>query len=113
VPWTEANHSTTTPRAVIGPNDNTMSYSDRWIENGDYVRLKNLQIGYTFPKSLLAKTKLIESCRIFAGAQNLLTLTKYSGFDPEISGGDILGKGNDDGHFPPVRSMNLGLQISF
>ena len=113
VPWTEANHSTTTPRAVIGPNDNTMSYSDRWIENGDYIRLKNLQVGYTFPKSLLAKTKLIESCRIFAGAQNLLTLTKYSGFDPEISGGDILGKGNDDGHFPPVRSMNLGLQISF
>ncbi len=113
VPWTEENHSTTTPRAVMGPNDNTMSYSDRWIENGDYVRLKNLQIGYTFPKSLLATTKLIESCRIFAGSQNLLTFTKYSGFDPEISGGDILGKGNDDGHFPPLRSINMGLQISF
>lgn len=113
VPWTEENHSTTTPRASVEPNQNILAHSDRWIENGDYVRLKNLQIGYTFPKSLLAATKSIESCRIFAGAQNLLTLTKYSGYDPEISGGHILGKGNDDGHFPPVRTINMGLQISF
>lgn len=113
VPWTEENHSNTTPRAVMGPNDNTLSYSDRWIENGDYVRLKNLQLGYNFPKKLLQPTKIIQSCRLFAGAQNLFTITKYSGYDPEISGGDIFGKGNDNGHFPPVRSFNAGVQISF
>ena len=113
VPWTPQNHSTTTPRAVIGPNDNTLSYSDRWIEKGDYVRLKNLQLGYNFPKSILRSTKLIDTCRLFAGIQNLLTITSYSGFDPEISGGDIFGKGNDNGHFPPVRSINMGLQLSF
>ena len=112
-PWTEQNPSTTTPRAVMGPNDNTLSYSDRWIENGDYVRLKNLQLGYNFPKKLLKPTKAIESCRLFAGVQNLFTITNYSGFDPEISGGDIFGKGNDNGHFPPVRSFNAGVQISF
>lgn len=113
VPWTPENHSTTTPRALMGPNDNTLSYSDRWIEKGDYVRLKNVQIGYNFPKKLLNQTKLIDTCRLFAGAQNLLTITGYKGYDPEISGGDIFGKGNDDGHFPPVSSMNIGLQISF
>ncbi len=112
-PWTVQSPSTTTPRPVIGPNDNTLSYSDRWIEKGDYVRLKNIQVGYNFPKNILKATKFIESCRLFAGAQNVLTLTGYSGFDPEISGGNIFGKGNDDGHFPPVRSMNIGLQVSF
>jgi len=112
VPWTEENHSTTTPRAVMGPNDNTLSYSDRWMEKGDYARIKNLQIGYNIPKTIL-KTKVVESFRFFAGVQNLLTITKYSGYDPEISGGDIFGKGNDDGHFPPVRSFNGGIQVSF
>ena len=112
VPWTEENHSTTTPRAFMGPNDNTLSYSDRWMEKGDYVRIKNMQIGYNIPKSIL-KTKVVESFRFFAGVQNLLTITKYSGYDPEISGGDIFGKGNDDGHFPPVRSFNGGIQVSF
>lgn len=112
-PWTEQNHSTTTPRAVMGPNENTLSYSDRWIEKGDYVRMKNLQLGYNFPKNMLKQTKVVESCRLFAGVQNLFTLTKYSGYDPEISGGDIFGKGNDNGHFPPVRSFNAGVQISF
>lgn len=112
VPWTPENQSTTTPRAVMGPNDNTLSYSDRWMEKGDYVRIKNLQIGYNIPSTIL-KTKVVESFRFFAGVQNLLTFTKYSGYDPEISGGDIFGKGNDDGHFPPVRSFNGGIQVSF
>lgn len=113
VPWTEENHSTTTPRAVMGPNDNTRANSDRWIENGDYVRLKNLQVGYNFPKKILQPLKAVQSCRLFAGVQNLFTITKYSGYDPEISGGDVFGKGNDNGHFPPVRSFNAGVQISF
>ena len=112
VPWTPENQSTTTPRAVMGPNDNTLSYSDRWMEKGDYVRIKNLQIGYNIPSTIL-KTKVVESFRFFAGVQNLLTFTKYSGYDPEISGGDIFGKGNDNGHFPPVRSFNGGIQVSF
>lgn len=113
VAWTEENHSTTTPRAVMGPNDNTRANSDRWIENGDYVRLKNLQVGYNFSKKILQPIKVVQSCRLFAGVQNLFTITKYSGYDPEISGGDVFGKGNDNGHFPPVRSFNAGVQISF
>jgi hypothetical protein len=50
---------------------------------------------------------------VYAGAQNLFTLTGYSGLDPEISGGNIYSKGYDDGHFPPVRTFTFGLQIGF
>ena len=113
-PWNGEGSSNTTPRPFMGPTDNVnFGYSDRWIERGDYLRLKNIQLGYTVPKNLLARTKIIESLRVYAGAQNLFTLTGYSGLDPEISGGDLFAKGYDDGHFPPVRSFTCGLQISF
>jgi len=113
VPWTTENHSTTTPRAVIGQTDNTLAYSDRWIEKGDYLRLQNVQLGYTFPKKWMNATKVINSSRIYIGAQNLFTLTNYSGYDPEISGGSVYAKGNDDGHYPPVKTVTFGLQVSF
>ena len=112
-PWTEENHSTTTPRPVIGTTDNTLAYTDRWIERGDYFRIKNLQVGYTFKDSWLKKTKFIGSARLYVSAQNLWTITGYSGYDPEISGGDVFGQGNDNGHFPPVRTFSIGAQVSF
>jgi TonB-linked SusC/RagA family outer membrane protein len=113
-PWNGEGSSNTTPRPFMGPTDNVnFGYSDRWIEKGDYLRLKNIQLGYTLPKSLLIKTKVIETLRVYAGAQNLFTLTGYSGLDPEISGGGLFSKGYDDGHFPPVRTFTCGLQISF
>jgi len=112
-PWNGEGTSNTTPRPFIGQTDNIIGYSDRWIEKGDYLRIKNIQFGYTFPASLLKKTKVIEKFRVYAGAQNLFTLTGYSGLDPEISGGGLFSKGYDDGHFPPVRTITCGLQISF
>lgn len=112
-PWTPENPSTTTPRPFMGPNDNTLVYSDRWIEKGDYIRLKNVQLGYTFPKSMLKKAGFLEQARIYFGVQNLFTITGYSGLDPEISGGNVFSKGTDDGHFPPVRTFSAGFQLSF
>ena len=118
-PWTPENPSNTTPRPLIStgdstiPNDNIIITSDRWIEDGKYIRLKNIQLGYTFSQNILRKIDFIRSARIYVGAQNLFTITGYSGLDPEISGGNIFGKGNDDGHFPPVRTFSAGVQISF
>jgi TonB-linked SusC/RagA family outer membrane protein len=112
-PWNGEGSSNTTPRPYMGPTDNTLGYSDRWIERGDYLRLKNIQLGYTLPTHLLKKTQVIEKLRVYAGAQNVFTLTGYSGFDPEISGGGVMAKGYDDGHFPPVRTITFGLQIAF
>ncbi|MDA3853554.1 MAG: SusC/RagA family TonB-linked outer membrane protein, partial [Bacteroidales bacterium] len=94
-PWTEANPSTTTPRAYIGPNDNAKANTDRWIEDGSYLRLKNLQVGYTIPfEKMPNKAQVLENCRVYFSAENLFTLTNYSGFDPEISGGSAFAKGN-------------------
>ncbi len=113
-PWTEENHSTTTPRALIGPNDNAKANTDRWIEDGSYIRLKNLQVGYTIPTETLFGTEGgSENFRVYLGVQNPFTITSYSGFDPEISGGSVFGKGNDSGHFPPVRTYLAGLQLNF
>jgi hypothetical protein len=112
-PWTGEGTSNTTPRPYMGTTDNVLSTSDRWIERGDYLRLKNIQLGYSLPQKALKATKMIERLRIYAGAQNLFTLTGYSGLDPEISGGSIYAKGYDDGHYPPVRTVTCGLQISF
>jgi hypothetical protein len=97
----------------MGTTDNVLSTSDRWIERGDYLRLKNVQLGYNLPQKVMKATKLIEQMRVYVGAQNLFTLTSYSGLDPEISGGGIYSKGYDDGHYPPVRTITCGLQVSF
>lgn len=112
-PWTGEGSSNTTPRPYMGTTDNVITTTDRWIERGDYIRLKNIQLGYSLPDAFLKKTKVIEKCRVYVGAQNLLTITGYSGLDPEISGGSIYAKGYDDGHFPPVRIVTFGLQVSF
>lgn len=112
-PWHGEGTSNTTPRPVMGQTDNTLAYTDRWIERGDYLRLKNLSLGYTFRTEWMKRTHFIENCRVYFTAQNLFTLTGYKGLDPEISGGDVYSKGNDNGHFPPVRTFAFGLQVSF
>lgn len=112
-PWSSTNPSNTTPRPVIGSNDNILTYTDRWLEKGDYVKLRNIQLGYSFPEKLLHKTGFISKARIYVGAQNLFTITNYSGLDPEISGGGVLGKNIDNGSYPPVRTFSGGIQITF
>ncbi|MBN1132281.1 MAG: TonB-dependent receptor [Bacteroidales bacterium] len=113
-PWTKENPSTTTPRAFIGPNDNAKANTERWIEDGSYLRLKNLQIGYSIPLDRIrGRLPDSELLRVYIGTQNLFTITKYSGYDPEISGGSVFAKGNDSGHFPPVRTFLAGIQFNF
>ena len=77
------------------------------------MRLKNLQLGYTVPVSLLRKTNFFQSCRVYVSGQNLLTFTNYLGYDPEIAGNDVFGLGNDWAGYPPVRTYMIGLQLSF
>lgn len=87
--------------------------SDRYIEDGSYLRLKNFQIGYTLPESLTSSIG-IQEVRIYVGGQNLLTFTKYSGLDPEI--GNLhsdLSSGVDLGTYPQVRIIQVGAKIVF
>lgn len=120
-PWTPTNPSTTTPRAIIagGPNggnspgNNDRYQTTRWLEDGSYLRLKNVQLGYSLPKGLLERTKYIGSLRLFLTGQNVFTVTKYSGYDPETVGQGALARGVDAGSYPNLRSFTLGLQAGF
>lgn len=116
------NTNTTMPRAVLGDPNQNMRQSDRYVEDGSYLRLKALTIGYTLPKALSQKV-FIDKLRIYVGAKNLLTFTNYSGFDPEVgdqdkSSGKNLSRGVDglsswDPTFPNSREFFLGLQCTF
>ncbi len=108
------NANSSLPRLSINdPNDND-AISDRYIENGSYLRLKNITLGYTFPKSLLKKIKL-ESLRVYANIQNLWTITGYDGYDPEIgtSTASVNVMGLDNGRYPSPTTYSFGLNVSF
>jgi hypothetical protein len=115
-PWTPTNPSTTTPRAVVGTAgaQNATFRSDRWIEDGSYLRLQNLILGYSVPEQYAGRLGLnAQRPRVYVNIQNLHTFTKYSGWDPEILGyGSPLGRGIDDGYiYPNVRTITLGLDL--
>ncbi len=96
-----------------GENQNFVRVSDFYVESGNYVRLKNIQLGYTIPLSLSQKAG-IERLRIYLGAKNLLTLTKYSGFDPELSTANMLEQGLDKSAvYPQSRILLAGINLSF
>jgi hypothetical protein len=105
--WTGAGTSNTFPRLVQNdPNGNFSNPSDFYLEDGDYFRIKTLQIGYTLPQSWTRKAGL-QRTRIYLTSENLLTFTKYTGYDPEIAGGV------DRGIYPQARSFMVGLSLGF
>lgn len=111
-PWTWDNPSNEYPRMYSGSTDNNLYYVDRFLEDGSYLRLKNIQVGYTFPEKWLKKLS-ISRLRAYVGGSNLLTITKYKGYDPDIICTDVFGQGNDTGQYPSTRQLNVGLQVSF
>lgn len=115
-PWTPENHSTTTPRAIFGPEGaaNGDPVSDRWLESGDFVRVQNVILGYTLPSSLSQRLGLgSNGPRIYLNAQNLFTITDFSNWDPDVLGfNDPLARGIDDGFiYPNVRTFTVGLEL--
>ena len=108
--WTGEGTSNKYPRFVRGDSAN-WQISDLYVQDGSYLRLKNLQLGYTLPEKLTRKV-FVSSLRFFVGAENLLTLTSYRGFDPEISsGGTSLGV--DYGVYPQARTFLCGVNLKF
>jgi hypothetical protein len=90
------------------PNDNSR-VSDRYIQDGSFAKIKNVELGYTLPKNLLGTGRTL---RVYAQVRNLYTFTKYTGFDPEVSGG-LLGSGVDYGQYPQARTFIAGLDFRF
>ncbi|TGE08625.1 SusC/RagA family TonB-linked outer membrane protein [Hymenobacter fodinae] len=114
-PWTEQNRSNTTPRLVNGGSNgqNTLRQTTRWVEDGSYLRLRNIQLGYTLPKTVSSLVPGLGSVRVYVTGRNVFTLTNYTGFDPETPGIGAFGRGVDDGSYPNVRSYTGGLQVNF
>ncbi|HYC87369.1 MAG TPA: SusC/RagA family TonB-linked outer membrane protein, partial [Chryseosolibacter sp.] len=115
-PWTESNKGTSDPRigrdTDLGIAYNNRSDTDRWLENGSYWRLRNIEIGYSLPQDLLTRMKTT-SARFFISGQNLFTITKYSGLDPDVVGAGILERGFDNGNWPASRVISFGVQCEF
>lgn len=94
--------------------DPAITLSDRFIKDGTYARLKNVSLGYSLPKSLLTKAK-ISNLRIYVSAQNAITRTNYTGYDPEVSvnGQSLINKGVDSGVYPNNKSYQAGISLTF
>ena len=110
------NSGTKTPRPTLNdPNDNDR-LSTRYIEDGSYLRIKNLTLGYTFPKKWMNKIKF-DNIRVYCNIQNLYTFTKYSGYDPEVGAStqDATGYsyGVDNGRYPSPTTYSFGVSLSF
>lgn len=105
--WRGEGTSNTMPRAVFSDPNKNNRVSDRFLEDGSYLRLKNVSLGYTLPSELTKKAAM-QSVRFSISGQNLLTLTRYTGLDPEVSG-----SGNDSNVYPVTRNFTFGINITF
>lgn len=104
--WTGAGTSNDMPRAIFGDPNQNSRVSDRYVEDGSYVKLKNINLSYTLPKGVFGEN--FKMVKIFVSAQNLVTWTKYSGFDPEVPVNGI-----DNGTYPLTRTVSFGLNVGF
>ncbi|MDR3059108.1 MAG: TonB-dependent receptor [Prevotella sp.] len=111
--WTPENHSTTMPRYDIeNKNQNGRAASDRWIEKGDFIRLKTLEFGYVLPK-----ITYLDKVRLYLSFENLFTITKYKGYTPDLgynsdnAAYNALSRGTDHGRYPLARTFSFGIQI--
>ncbi len=114
------NPGTDVPRISYGPNGNNSRFTNKWVEDGSFIRVKNISLGYNIPASLISKQKLVKDARIMLSAQNIATITGYKGFDPEV--GAYVGRdasasnqaiGLDYGRYPlsPTYSFNIILNF--
>ncbi len=110
--WTGEGTSNTVPRYTWNDTNNNNRISDLYIEDGSFLRLKNIQIGYTIPGTVLNRIQA-DAWRIYISAENLFTLTNYTGADPEIGAMSSFDIGIDRGVYPQSRTFRLGTSITF
>lgn len=110
--WTPTNTNTDVPRAIFNDPNGNLKESDRFLKNGNFVRLRQIQLGYTLPAHITRKA-FIENLRFYFSADNLFTITSYKGVDPEFSRANVLNTGIDKLIYPFTRSFTIGAQVSF
>jgi hypothetical protein len=109
--WTGSGTSNEVPRVTTAATSNNV-FSEFYVEDASFIRLQNLQLGYTIPEKLTEKIK-IKSLRFYGSISNLFTLTNYTGYDPAASSGAPIGGGFDSGFYPAARTYTFGLNLNF
>ena len=110
--WTPENKNASHPRLIwTDPNRNARPESNRYLENGSYFRLRNIQLGYTFPSSLF--NGFIQKARVYFNAENLFTITSYSGYTPDVNSSNVYSRGFDEFIYPSNRTFMVGLNVTF
>ena len=109
--WTGPGTSNTVPRVTTGATTNTL-FSDYYLESGDFIRIQNVQFGYSLSDNALSSSGF-DKFRIYLSGNNLFTFTKYRGFDPSATSGNPIGGGIDQGFYPVPRAILLGLNVQF
>lgn len=112
--WSNPGDITTEHQVLTNTDNRNNQFSSKYVEDGSYLRLQNLSLGYTIDEKTSQMLKL-KSARIYFSAQNLFTITKYSGLDPEVNGksGNIQTQGVDSGVVPQVSTYTLGVNVKF
>ncbi|NGP89067.1 SusC/RagA family TonB-linked outer membrane protein [Fodinibius halophilus] len=110
--WTPQNTDTDVPRNISGDPNGNARPSDRFLEDASYLRIKNLQLGYTLPDKLLGNSG-VSKFRVYVSFENLATLTSYSGFDPSLNNFSLFRRGVDSGLYPLARTSMIGIQTQF
>jgi TonB-linked SusC/RagA family outer membrane protein len=117
-PWSPDNPNGKDARLAVNQSSdpsvsmNNMAQTDRWIESGSYLRIRNLELAYALPKSVLNRANFTGG-RIYISGQNLLTITKYKGLDPDVQGTGVISRGFDAGNWPSSRIISVGIQADF
>jgi len=110
-PWTPENPNAKDPRPIYGDSRNVRGEQDRWLENGSYLKVKQMALGYNLPKSVLGN--VFSGIRVYVNAQNLITFTSYKGLDPEFLNSNIWDRSYDGASYPNPYGVTFGAQISF
>lgn len=111
--WSETNTNTMYPRMTMNDNNTNMKASDAYVKKGDFLKIANIQIGYTFPKRWLQPLRM-DNARIFASVENLACFSGYNKFgDPEVGNAAVLQTGFDGGRYPYPRTFTFGLSVQF
>lgn len=112
--WTPTNTNTDIPRPINIENNTNYNLSDRYVEDGSFVRVQNVTVGYSLPQDLISSAKM-SRVRLYASVQNLYTFTNYSGYDPEIGSFNQspLLSGIDNGRYPSPRTFSFGVNVEF
>ncbi|PWJ34984.1 SusC/RagA family TonB-linked outer membrane protein [Sediminitomix flava] len=110
--WSSANTASNIPAYRGRDHENYRGYTDYWLEDGSFARLRNLSIGYTLPNNA-SKALGLSKFKVYLAGQNLITITNYSGFDPEVGNDGLNTRGIDKGNYPISASYRAGIQLEF